>query len=445
VTFGGEDPAGLTPLVCRALVEKASVAPRYITAVRGPAAPGFHLPAGITVLHSPAELREILCKFDLVITSFGLTAYEAVASGASVLLVNPSRYHAKLSRAEGFPRAGVCAVRTGRLRKVVADPAGYARKMEHLRVKLAGTRWGLKPAGFAGVSDAILSLAVAKTGGCPVCGGRSGRAIARFRNRTYFRCARTGLVYLKAFDRDREAYGESYFFDDYKHQYGRTYLEDFEHIQELSQPRLEVIRKLLPQGGSLLDVGCAYGPFLAAAAEKGFLCYGTDISAPAVEYVKSRLGMKAAAADFTNFDPALHFGIERFDCLTMWYVIEHFEDLRGALETAAKIVRPGGVFAFSTPNICGISAKRSLKWFLDSSPPDHFTVWSPRTARTVLEAFGFDCRVIRVTGHHPERFPLMRSVRGGIAHWLLTAASRACRLGDTFEIYAERRREDDDE
>jgi hypothetical protein len=45
---------------------------------------------------------------------------------------------------------------------------------------------------------------------------------------------------------------------------------------------------------------------------------------------------------------------------------------------------------------------------------------------------------VRVTGHHPERFPLLGSLarRSGLVYRVVAAVSRLLRLGDTFEVYA---------
>ena len=122
----------------------------------------------------------------------------------------------------------------------------------------------------------------------------------------------------------------------------------------------------------------------------------------------------------------------------MWYVIEHLVDLHRVLRLARELLVDGGVLAFSTPNGTGISARRSLRRFLEQSPGDHYTVWSPRSAREVLRRHGFRIRRTRVTGHHPERFPFA----GGRGWWGRAyrvhagVASRLLRLGDTFEVYA---------
>jgi len=98
------------------------------------------------------------------------------------------------------------------------------------------------------------------------------------------------------------------------------------------------------------------------------------------------------------------------------------------------------VLAFSTPSSYGISARKNMRVFLSKSPQDHWTIWSPRLCKKVLARYGFKlCKVV-VTGHHPERFPvlgkLVQSGKKCCLYQLLLFISRIFRLGDTFEAYA---------
>ena len=41
----------------------------------------------------------------------------------------------------------------------------------------------------------------------------------------------------------------------------------------------------------------------------------------------------------------------------MWYVIEHFQDLKSVLTKVNELLKKDGIFAFSTPSAEGVSAK----------------------------------------------------------------------------------------
>jgi SAM-dependent methyltransferase len=244
------------------------------------------------------------------------------------------------------------------------------------------------------------------------------------------------MVYLLRSAPPPVDYGERYFFAGYKEQYGKTYLEDFPHLTAMGEKRLGRIRSLLgPSGnGRLLDIGCAYGPFLAAARNGGFSPMGIDASGDAVRYVRENLGIPAGQGFFP--DPSLALEDERFDAVSLWYVIEHFEDPAGALEEINRILKPGGVLALATPSFSGISRRRSPGRFLEKSPPDHWTIWTPRGCGRILAQFGFKLKKRIVTGHHPERFPPLGEKFPGPALDILYGISRLFRLGDTFEVYA---------
>ena len=443
VSFGGEDRAGLTLSLARILVAEGFVAPADLTVVSGAlrrGAPPVGL-EGATILGPVQDLKEHLARYDLVFTQFGLTAFEAAWAGCGVVLLDPSRYHRDLARAAGFPEIGLVKPDRGSLRRYLRSPGEVFGKLD-----------AVLPDEAESLADLIAGLSPAGGRDCPSCG--SSRRSSLFRNeaKSYFRCSDCGVVYLLRFSRGREnPYKKSYFFEEYKRQYGRTYLDDWPTLTALAGRRLEAIEALArrtldrAKGLSILDVGCAYGPFLAAAKARGQEPYGLDASDEAASYVRRELGIPAASGDFSDGASASTFG-GPFDVLSMWYVIEHFDRLDKALRNAAALVRPGGILAFSTPSLEGATGRFDLRGFFERSPEDHFTVWEPSRAKAILKAYGFRVERIRVTGHHPERLPGLRYLAGKPRLGPLDAAlarlgalaSRALRLGDTFEVYAVR-------
>ena len=259
---------------------------------------------------------------------------------------------------------------------------------------------------------------------CRGCEGWIHRVVDVIAGRIYSKCSRCGLIYLVT-ESSRHTYEADYFEDEYRRVYGRTYLEDFTSIQAAARPRLDIIEvvggKL--RGRLLLDVGCAYGPFLLAARQRGAAATGVEVSHVAAQHVKL-LRFPVYVGRFEDYP------LETVDVLTMWYTVEHFPNLREVLEKVAAMVRPGGVFAFSTPTYRGISGRRDLGSFLQAGAPDHYTVWCPEAARRLLNDVGFDIKRVRVTGHHGDRWPIP------VPNWI----SKVTGLGDTFEVYGIKQR-----
>ena len=432
VSFGGEDRENLSGNLLDAIFAQGLFPPSQVTVVEGPLFAVHEWPPGVVVLRHVTGLAARISDYDAVFTHFGITALEALASGVPVILLNPGRYHSRLGKESGIPDIGVLFPDLRALKRLLADGAGMQAAVDRFNAA-AGPRKKRPLAAALGVMRPQGSHR------CTVCGRQGNRVLARFADRTFRACSGCGVVYLESFASENMRYGARYFGAEYKAQYGRTYLQDFQSIKSASRLRLGIIQTLLEKtpGGAIVDVGCAYGPFLSAAREAGLSAFGIDVSEEAVAHVRKRLAIPALCS---SFEEAKRRELpRRVSALTFWYVIEHFQDVDLVLRKALDVLPAGGVLAFSTPNGRGISARKNLRLFLEQSPADHFTIFSPAGLGRLLSDHGFQLCRIRVTGHHPERFPgfLGKAARrSGVVSRALGAASRLLGLGDTFEAYS---------
>ncbi len=429
VSVGGEDPAELSLLAANYF----SSAGKKVTVI---SSMKENLPEIKNVSFVPPVpcLREKLCEFDLVATHYGLTAFEALAAGCAVVLLPTSKLHENLSKKYGFAVLSAEELKN-------PPSAHYFDEIEkffpqEITEKICRRQESL--------SDFVKKLSHGKKYFCPVCGKSENvdEVVARTPERTFRRCAGCGIIYISWNSSLPMKYEKEYFAEQYKKQYGRTYLEDFDFIKKNCVKRIQEINGMLKlkrtSSPRILDIGCAYGPFLSAAQENGWQAYGTDVSKDAVEYVRKNLLLPAVVSAFPDFDAASEFGINQFEAVSMWFVIEHFSDLKSVLEKVSSLVKKGGIFAFSTPSAEGISGKTNEKSFFEKSPSDHFSVWEPSKAQKILSKFGFSVEKIVSTGHHPERFPSVKkrgAKKNGIIFNACEKISHVLKLGDTCEIY----------
>jgi len=475
ISFGQEDAAGLGLSVIKKIA-KMDLKDVEITLLKG----GLNnskspIPDYVKTLDSIPNLADHLQEYDLVITHYGITAYEALYAGTTVLLDHPTPYHKKIAKAAGFTSIN-------KIKNFTTNPheQQQAFGQQHLNPSshLTPINESLSnPSPFApgscgswseikepSLANLINSFTPQVNRACPVCGADTpSRSLARFPERTYRRCSKCGVIYMDRVCPPPIEYEREYFFEAYKKQYGKTYLEDFPNLVAMAKRRIRHISQILhtkntkgqrtqreeESGDSplLLDIGCAYGPFLVAAKEEGFSPFGIDPSGDAVRYVQETLGIPAVQGFFPNCQlptpysllPTPHSPL--YDVVTLWYVIEHFTDCLTVLAEVKKLLKSGGILAFSTPSFSGVSGRKSLRKFLENSPADHFTIWSPKTCKKALTLAGFKVKKTVISGHHPERFPLLgkfaKSQKSSL-YWMFLAVSKIFSLGDTFEVYAKR-------
>jgi 2-polyprenyl-3-methyl-5-hydroxy-6-metoxy-1,4-benzoquinol methylase/spore coat polysaccharide biosynthesis predicted glycosyltransferase SpsG len=424
ITFGGKDDEHLTEVMGQLLDSFGLKGIRW-DVVKGPMFKRTFAWPGVHILEAP-NVKEILPHYDLVFTHFGLTAYEAASSGAVPILLNPTLYHHKLAKHAGFPTLGVKKVTKSTELKLQDFLNGEGKNNFTLNVRL-----GHK----ADLARRLDELAGA-SGGCPACPqdpSRFGRVIYRDKNKSYAECPVCGLVYQEIFYTPTTVYRESYFFEEYKKQYGKTYLEDFDHIKTLGKRRLKKITQKLRTGGRrLLDIGCAYGAFMQAAKEQNFDVTGLDASTEAINYVKEALGMPAQKSFLPENNP---FADETFDVVTLWFVIEHFKNFDAAMRQISKMVKPGGILAFSTPKGDGLTVSMNAELFYRSSPEDHYVIFNKKNAARLLAKYGFKIYAYRTTGVHPERkYPDLQ--KNSFRHKFLKKLFKLQGKGDTFEVFA---------
>jgi len=448
VSIGGEDPANLSLPISIALAE----CNKNVTVISAnPLELRKQVPEellkNIRIVPPVNNLKERLYMYDIVVTHYGFTAFEALAAGCGVLLLETTSLHGVLAHKYGFALLRKDEISSEHLNTVLKQTEKlYPTEILETLLKNKDET----------LDNFVKKLSAGNRIPCPICLNwpqNPDSVIARTKKHTFRRCNNCGILYMSfSTEEKKDIYNTSYFFDDYKAQYGKTYLEDYQNIKSQCVRRMSIIdsifwskfhksskiRRNSTITPSVLDIGCAMGPFIDAAADSGWQVYGTDISSDAVEYVQNTLHYPAVCASFPDFDPISEFGIKMFNAISMWFVIEHFKDLDSVFNSVSKMLKLGGIFAFSTPSASGVSGKYSPESFFNSSPSDHYTLWEPKKTDEILKKYGFKVVKKIYTGHHPERFPCAKKKSfspGSLRYSFLNGFSKVMGLGDTFEVY----------
>ncbi|MBR5866844.1 MAG: NTP transferase domain-containing protein, partial [Spirochaetaceae bacterium] len=274
ISVGGEDPSSLSIPTAIAFAECGK---NVTVIVTEPAKQKDKIPEKlqkrIRIVPPVNNLREKLYMYDIVVTHYGFTAFEALAAGCGVILLPTSSLHILLAEHYGFALLRQDELSPFFIEKILSKPELLFPS--EIKNELLENSDETLP-------DYVRRLAAGKKILCPVCGNQKKNSapdtiIARTKDRTYRRCNNCGMLYMSwTFSDKIPKYVSSYFFEDYKKQYGRTYLEDFPAIKMQCVHRMSIIDSLfwmhshkkvrLRKSSSLtpavLDIGCAMGPFL---------------------------------------------------------------------------------------------------------------------------------------------------------------------------------------
>lgn len=179
---------------------------------------------------------------------------------------------------------------------------------------------------------------------CPLCSGSAARDLLakEFPYQGWLsRCDGCGLVRLAAERPVEHDYwaDDSVALDIYSNERVRA------EMRRRYERYLPVIARLCGGTGALLDVGCGIGNFLLTAREAGWQVAGVEVSEKAAAVARSRgLDVETDRLEESR-RPA-----GKFDAVTLWDVLPHFDDPVDAMRVVHQKLRPGGVVFLETPD-----------------------------------------------------------------------------------------------
>jgi SAM-dependent methyltransferase len=147
------------------------------------------------------------------------------------------------------------------------------------------------------------------------------------------------------------------------HERGETSLTRLPN-EGLSTPKIlvgtiEKIRELAPQlSGDYLDVGSGNGELIDVVIRT------FPVKPHACDYRDDLMTLEGVEVDVVDLNSGgLPYPDGSFDLVTCTEVIEHLEHYRAALREISRVLRPGGVFVVSTPNVLNLRSRLRYLFF----------------------------------------------------------------------------------
>ncbi|HZO90001.1 MAG TPA: methyltransferase domain-containing protein [Chthonomonadaceae bacterium] len=128
--------------------------------------------------------------------------------------------------------------------------------------------------------------------------------------------------------------------------YGPERLQSlFEAQLEWERPRARALRRWLPSGARVAEVGSFVGGFLAAGREQGWEMLGVDPGEEVDDFcARHGLPVFKGTLDEAPLLPA------SLDCVAIWNTFDQMPDPHPTLRAARRLLHPGGLLAVRVPN-----------------------------------------------------------------------------------------------
>jgi 2-polyprenyl-3-methyl-5-hydroxy-6-metoxy-1,4-benzoquinol methylase len=167
--------------------------------------------------------------------------------------------------------------------------------------------------------------------------------------------------------------------------------------------------------GRVLDVGCGRGHLLTAMAQRGWECYGTELSAfPGDERPQppgaGRVTILRGAVEDLPLEHAF------FDIVSIWHVLEHVRNPSTTLQTIARTLKQGGVLALAVPNYSSLQRIVFGKHWFHLDCPRHLYHFRRDLLLNWLDEYGLTVEKVGTFSAEQNLFGFVQSALNVIFH-----------------------------
>lgn len=232
---------------------------------------------------------------------------------------------------------------------------------------------------------------------CPVCRSKETAFVLKARNShganvydtktefEYWNCKVCSALFLVG-QKANSSYYKKYYTKDYREEKTNSILSSY-IISYSNIIKRDLVRKytVADKGNrSILDIGSGDATFLKALSQHKFNRYGLEIDRNLTASYK-----KEGITPISNDILTHNFKKQKFDCITMWHVIEHIHNPQKLMQKVNSLLTKNGVFIFSTPNTDSIGFQKGKENWFHLDAPRHFILYSSSSLQRLAKNNGF--------------------------------------------------------
>lgn len=206
---------------------------------------------------------------------------------------------------------------------------------------------------------------------CPICSTLSGNYNIKLKNTKFsiYKCSNCGLEYTNPIPSDKEL---EYFYGNYldiranKNIVIKNAENNLKHLYDLG----------ISTESRILDFGCGEGHFVRIA---GKYCYGIELS-------------NQGERIYNNID---ELPIKEFDCVTLWGVLEHLNNIKSTMDSLIAKLKRGGLIVITT-----VDAEGLIPYYY--KPPEHLTYWTKKSLEILAQYL--NCEIVEYKPYFMQQY-----------------------------------------
>ena len=230
---------------------------------------------------------------------------------------------------------------------------------------------------------------------CPTCGENKERKLifSRADSISFYNCLGCNIEYasprlkeeslLNLYEGD--GWRDTAYYENWKSEKGKDYY--------LVQENIKLVKKFLPSGSSILDVGCDIGLTVKSLEENNYYSEGVEVSTIGSKIASEKTGIKVQNCKLQDYQTDA-----KFDGVLLLNVLEHLYDPIQILKECGDNTKQGGYIFLHVPNHDGWSAK--YKKYLHKKGikndykhfgfPAHIYAFNKKSLAKMLDKSGFE-------------------------------------------------------
>ena len=236
---------------------------------------------------------------------------------------------------------------------------------------------------------------------CKLCGEMTAEPTYNLTDSTVYCCQNCHFHFLNRLDCNSKNLDNTIHLDNKHRKYIESRLDENSHLH---LKRLTFVQQNTDLSGcKALDIGAGLGQFQRLLNDQGVETEGIEPSSIRRDYVLEKFGttLHSQLIDDNYWQTGFP---QYFDMITLWDVIEHVDFPRETLESAIKLLKPGGMLFLDTPSREVLSYRLSeqfyrfipgkmslfLPSFYSTAPYGHKQIFTRQQLSELLKSFDLE-------------------------------------------------------